>query len=167
MKKILLVAASLGIVFSAAAQPGNQKKAYPEKPSFKHQKENLSAEEFARERVDMMSEELSLTGKQKGKLNDFFVKDFNYRKENFKRPEGPRPDFKGERSGEAKKEFKGEHREGHGHHHPQMSKEDMKKMEKYSAKQEKKLKKIIGDDNYSKWRSSHPINKRPHPQKNG
>ena len=155
MKKILLIAASLGIVLSAAAQPDNQKKAYPGKPSDKHQEENLTVEERAQKRVDMMSQELNLTDKQKGKLNDFFVKDFNYRRENFKHPEGPRPEFKGEHGG------------GHGHHHPQMSREDMQKMQKYSIKQEKKLKKIIGDENYSKWRSSHPINKRPHPQKNG
>ncbi len=34
---------------------------------------------------------------------------------------------------------------------------DIEEIEKYNQRQEKKLKKILGDDLYTQWRSSHPM----------
>ena len=33
---------------------------------------------------------------------------------------------------------------------------DYEELEKYNAKQDKKLRKIIGDENFEKWRATHP-----------
>ena len=33
---------------------------------------------------------------------------------------------------------------------------DFEQLDKYNAKQEKKLKKILGEPSYTKWRSHHP-----------
>ena len=34
---------------------------------------------------------------------------------------------------------------------------DIEEIEKYNQKQETKLKKILGDDLYTQWRSNHPM----------
>ena len=33
---------------------------------------------------------------------------------------------------------------------------DYEELEKYNAKQDKKLRKIIGDENFERWRAAHP-----------
>ena len=135
MKKILLIAAALGIVICAAAQTGD-KKCNCEK------KEKLSPEQMVQKRVDRMASELQLSDAQVEQLNKLFLDDMAYRHENFKRPEGPKPEFKG---GENKKrEFTEE------------DKAKFEKMKVYSIQQEEKLKEILGDDLYAKWRESHP-----------
>lgn len=42
---------------------------------------------------------------------------------------------------------------------------DYEELEKYNAKQDKKLRKIIGDENFERWRAAHPheIPKMPDP----
>lgn len=143
MKKILLIAAALGIVIGAAAQTGPQKCKC-------EKKEKLSPEQMVQKRVDEMASELQLTDAQVEQLNKFFLDDMAYRHENFKRPEGPKPEFKG---GENKKrEFTEE------------DKANIEKMKEYSLQQEEKLKEILGDDLYAKWRESHP---KDHPEGHG
>ena len=127
MKKILLIAASLCIVIGASAQ--NSKKAFPGKPGEKAQKENVSPEDRAKFRAKQMESELGLSKEQTEKLSEFFLEDFKARHEEMEK----------------------------GH---EKSKENFeksrKKMEKFDAKQEKKLQKILGEEKYSQWRSSHP-----------
>lgn len=135
MKRILLIAAALGIVIGAAAQPGN-KKCKCEKP------EKLSTEQMVQKRVDRMASELQLSDAQVEQLNKLFLDDMAYRRENFKRPEGPKPEFKG--GDHKKREFTEE------------DKARFEKMKEYSLQQEAKLKEILGDDLYAKWRESHP-----------
>ena len=141
MKRILLIAAALGIVIGAAAQPGN-KKCKCEK------KENLSPEQMVQKRVDRMASELQLSDTQVEQLNKLFLDDMAYRRENFKRPEGPKPEFKG--GDHKKREFTEE------------DKARFEKMKEYSMQQEEKIKEILGDDLYAKWRESHPKGHRHH-----
>ena len=143
MKKILLIAAALGIVIGAAAQTGD-KKCNCEK------KEKLSPEQMVQKRVDRMASELQLSDAQVEQLNKLFLDDMAYRHENFKRPEGPKPEFKGE--DHKKREFTEE------------DKAKFEKMKEYSLRQEEKLKEILGDDLYAKWRESHP---KDHPKGHG
>lgn len=156
MKKLLLIAAALGIVIGAAAQPGNQKKAFQGKPGEKcncEKKEMPTPEQMVQKRVNMMASELQLSDAQVEQLNKHFLDDMAYRRENFKRPEGPRPDFK---AGEHKKrEFTEE------------DKARFEKMKEYSIQQEEKLKEILGEDLYAKWRESHPIGHRHHRHHHG
>ena len=42
---------------------------------------------------------------------------------------------------------------------PGFSPVDPEEIERYNARQEKKLRKIIGDQNYVKWRANHPAGK--------
>lgn len=135
MKKILLITAALGIVIGAAAQPGPQKCKC-------EKKENLSPEQMVQKRVDRMASELQLSDAQVEQLNKLFLDDMAYRHENFKRPEGPKPEFKG--GDHKKREFTEE------------DKAKFEKMKEYSIQQEEKLKEILGDDLYAKWRESHP-----------
>ena len=133
MKKLLLVAAALGIVIGAAAQqqgPHHHGKEFHGKEN-RPVKENLSPEQMAAKRVEQMSSELQLTDKQVKKLNKFFEDDIKYREENFGHKEnGKKQDL---------------NREEH---------------KKYAVKQEKKLKNILGDENYDKWRRAHPVRDR-------
>ena len=128
MKKLALFAAALTVALSAAAQPqAPQKKAFPGHPGEKHEK--LTVEQRAEFRAKQMGSELSLSDEQIAKIKDFYVEDFKYRKENF-------------------------HKEDHK---STKDKADLKKVKKYDEKQEQKLRKILGEDNYSKWRASHPM----------
>ena len=143
MKRFLLIAAALGIVIGAAAQPGD-KKCKCEK------KEKLSPEQMVQKRVDRMASELQLSDAQVEQLNKLFLDDMAYRRENFKRPEGPKTEFKG--GDHKKREFTEE------------DKARFEKMKEYSLQQEEKLKEILGEDLYAKWRESHPKGHRPHHQ---
>ena len=141
MKRFLLIAAALGIVIGAAAQP-RDKKCKCEK------KEKLSPEQMVQKRVDRMASELQLSDAQVEQLNKLFLDDVAYRCENFKRPEGPKPEFKG--GDHKKREFTEE------------DKAKFEKMKEHSLQQEEKLKEILGDDLYAKWRESHPKGHRHH-----
>ena len=135
MKRILLIAAALGIVIGAAAQTGDKTCNY-------EKKEKQSPEQMVQKRVDRMASELQLSDSQVEQLNKLFLEDMEYRRENFKRPDGPKPEFKGE--DHKKREFTEE------------DKAKFEKMKEYSLQQEEKLKEILGDDLYAKWRESHP-----------
>ena len=146
MKKLLLIAAALGIVIGAAAQPGNMKCNC--NCNNKQQVDKPSPEQMVQKRVDKMASELQLSDVQVEQLNKLFLDDMAYRRENFKRPEGSKPNFKaGERK---KREFTEE------------DKAKFAKMKEYSLQQEAKLKEILGEDLYAKWRESHPIGHRHH-----
>ena len=152
MKSLTLIAASLVICLSAAAQPGGQNPG-PKDHQKGPEKPQLTVEQEAQMRVDRMAEELPLTEKQVKKLSKYYKKDIKYRRENFEQgagfpkgfpggpggfPGGQRPDFQGGRP-------------------PMMGGDvDIETIEKYNAKQEKKLKKILGDDLYNQWRAKHP-----------
>lgn len=141
MKRFLLIAAALGIVIGAAAQTGN------DKCNCKKQ-EKPTPEQMVQKRVEKMSAELQLSDSQVEQLNKLFLADMEYRRENFNRPDASKPEFKG---GERKKrEFSDE------------DKAKFAKAKQYSAQQEEKLKEILGDDLYAKWRESHPAGHRPH-----
>ncbi len=166
MKKIYLVAAALTIMLGAAAQPNRP--------------QELTVEEAAQLRVDQMSDELPLTQKQEKKLLKFYKKDIQYRRDNFQTGNGPRPDSAGGRP-QGMPQGGGRSPQGMGQGmgpggsqggfpgggpgmgpqggRPQVTGDDIdfEKLDKYNQKQEKKLKKILGDDLYSQWRSSHPM----------
>ena len=81
-----------------------------------------------------MAAEIPLTDKQIKKVYNFFKRDIKYRREHFQ--------FSGPRPG--------------GTPPPGFSPVDPEEIERYNARQEKKLRKIIGDQNYVKWRANHP-----------
>jgi len=169
MKKSILIAAALSMVLSAAAQPGE-----PPRPK-------LSVEQEAQMKVDRMASELPLTQKQVTKLQKFYKSDIEYRRKNFEFTGGPRPDFQGERpqgpppggrppqGGMGTGGFTGGGPGGfpgggpgmggpHGGRPPMRAGEvDFEELDKYNQKQEKKLKKILGDDLYAQWRANHPM----------
>ena len=178
MKKTLLIAAALTIVLSAAAQPGDRRP-------------QLTAQQEAQLKVDQMATELPLTDKQLTKLLKFYKNDIEYRRENFSFAGGPRPDFQGERpQGPPPGGFPGGFPGGgpggfpgggpggfpgggpgmggpQGGRPPMMGGAvDFEAIEKYNKKQEKKLKKILGDDLYAQWRATHPAEapKLPEPE---
>lgn len=133
MKKFLLIVAALGIVIGAAAQPGNQKKAYPGKPGRPQRFEKMTPEEMVEKRVEMMRSELVLSQEQVKQLQQLFMDEIEYRRENFKRPE-----------------------EADG---PEAKRVEPEKMKQYRLKHEEELKRILGDELYAKWRESHPQGK--------
>ena len=156
MRKIILLAASLLIMLSAVAQPRDQR---------------MSVEQEAQLKVDQMAKELPLTEKQIKKLGKFYKSDIQYRRDNFEFAGGPHPEFNGERPqgpppggfpppGMGPGGFPG----GgpgigpQGGRPPMMGGEfDIEEIEAYNQKQETKLKKILGDDLYTQWRSNHPM----------
>lgn len=161
MRIISLLAAALLIALSAVAQPAE--KFQP--------KERLSVEQEAQIKVDQMAQVLPLTKKQIKKLGKFFKNDIQYRRDNFEFAGGPRPKYNGERpQGPPPGGFPlqgmspgGFHGGGPGMRPPSgrppmMGGEvDIEEIEKYNQKQETKLKKILGDDLYTQWRSNHPM----------
>ena len=181
MKQIILIAA-LTITVSAAAQPGNSRPEYPGSHGDKFQSDRLSVEQEAQLKVDQMAAELPLTQKQIKKLLSFYKKDIQYRRDNFEFAGGPRPDFAGGRpsgpppggrppQGAGPGGFPGGGPVGgpgggpgghgmgpQGGRPPMMGGfVDIEEIEKYNQKQEKKLKKILGEDLYIQWRSNHPL----------
>lgn len=173
MKSLTLIAASLVICLSAAAQPGGQNPG-PKDHQKGPEKPQLTVEQEAQMRVDRMAEELPLTEKQVKKLTKYYKKDIEYRRENFEQgagfpkgfpggpggfPGGQRPDFQGGRpeGGFPGGGPGGQRPDFQGGRPPMMGGEvDIETIEKYNAKQEKKLKKILGDDLYNQWRAKHP-----------
>lgn len=175
MKKITIMAAALAIAVSAAAQPGQQQKAFPGKPGEKM--EPMTVEQEAQMKTDQMSSELPLTDKQVKKVYKYHRKDIKYRREHFQKGGGTRPEgmpqhgngmgrpegmppqsgnFQGGRQGMGGPGMGGPGMGPGGK--PQMDEDvDFEKMEKYNLKQEKKLKKIIGEENYNLWRSHHKM----------
>ena len=159
------------MVLSAAAQPSGEKPQKPERPQMK---ERPTVEQEAQMKTDQMAAELGLDEKQIKKVYKFFKSDIQYRRENFEFA-GPRPDgnfpappqggFPGGRGG-----FSGGGPEGMGpgggpgmrpgnppSGMPAFNGEiDYEALDEYNAKQDKKLRKIIGDENYEKWRANHP-----------
>ena len=171
MKRTILMAAGLAMMLSAAAQPRGEKPTFYERPQMK---ERLTVEKEAKMKTDRMASELKLDEKQIKKVKKFLKKDIEYRRENFEfggpRPEGnfPAPPS-GSRGG-----FPGRAPGGMGHGggfpgggpgmrpgnppsgKPTIKEIDYEGVEKYNAKQDKKLRKIIGDENFVKWRAAHP-----------
>jgi len=161
------------ITLSAAAQPGGHPKHDHPGPFGENvQPKQLTVEEEAQWKVDQMTSELQLTDKQVKKLLKFHKKDIQYRRDNFELAGGPRPGFQGERPQlppQGQRPPQGDVRNGgfpgggpgvggpKGGFPPQMDgkKMDFEKIEKYNLKQEKKLKKILGDELYTQWQSSH------------
>ncbi len=169
---MFLFAASLAIAISAAAQPSGLT---PENDGAgrPRMKQLPTIEQEARMRVEEMSAEIPLTDKQVKKLLKFYEKDVKYRRENFQMAGGPRPE--GRPEGGQRPEGQGGRGPGMGQgrpqggpgmgmgpgnppggDHPMGQEADFEELEKYNLKQDKKLCKIIGEENFAKWRSSHP-----------
>ena len=172
MRRIFLFAVSLAIAFSAAAQPSGQP---PKNDGTGHpqMKQQPTIEQEAQMRVEQMCAEMPLTDKQVKKLLKFYKKDIQYRRENFQMAGGPRPEARPEArpEGGQRPDMQGGRGPGMGQGRPQggpgmgmgpgggrpMGQEvDFEELEKYNQKQDKKLCKIIGEENFAKWRSSHP-----------
>lgn len=170
MKTLTLIAASLAFCLSAAAQPADGQQGPKE---LKHKQ--LTVEQEAQMRTDQMSSELTLTEKQVKKLYKYHKKDVKYRRDNFERkdpfangfpggPGGQRPDFKGGQGGPGMGPGgfpgggpSGQRPDFQGGRPPMMGGEaDFEAQEKYNAKQDKKLRKILGDDLHRQWRTKHP-----------
>lgn len=145
MKKTVIIAAALGVALTAAAQPGNQKKAFPGPPPGDRQQ--MTVEERAQKKTDAMAAELSLTEDQVKALYEFNKEDMEYREQNFR---GPRLEFDGPRPEPGKKP-KGKFDKG-----PRPEGMDFEKMKEYNDQQEAKLKEIIGEENFAKWQEKHP-----------
>ena len=183
MRRIFLFAVSLAIAFSAAAQPSGQP---PKNDGTGHpqMKQQPTIEQEAQMRVEQMCAEMPLTDKQVKKLLKFYKKDIKYRRENFQMDGGPRPEGgqrpegqggRGPGMGQGRPQGgpgmgmgpgggPGGNRGGQGMrpgNPPEgarmMEQEvDFEKLEKYNQKQDKKLCKIIGEENFAQWRASHP-----------
>ena len=158
------MAAGLAMMLSAAAQqPSGEKLQMPERPQMK---ERPSVEQEAQMKTDQMAAELGLDEKQIKKVLKFFKSDIQYRRENFEFGGGPRPDgnFPAPPSGGRPGGPGGFPGGGPGMRPgnppsgmPAFGGEvDYEELEKYNAKQDKKLRKIIGDENFEKWRAAHP-----------
>ena len=107
-------------------------------------------------KVDAMTAELPLSTKQVKKLKKFYEKDIQYRREHFQMKGGaPRPIASNE-SGQHPSHQGGQHMGGGFSGGPGI---DFATLKKYNAKQEKKLRKILGNELYSQWRSRHPKEK--------
>ncbi len=109
------------------------------------------------------------------RLLKFYKKDITYRRENFRMSKGPRPEG-GRRPDNdgAPKPAMGQGRphkdafgmgpggsKGPGMGNPPSERTsfqdvDMEQLEKYNLKQDKKLRRIIGDENFQAWRAAHP-----------
>ena len=179
MRTIRLIAACLAISATMAAQPKGQE---PRQKDRGH-RQQMTVQQEAQMRVDAMAAELPLTEKQVKKLVKFYKNDIEYRRENFGGGRGPRPEGmeghggpQGGRGGMRPGGGPGMGGPGggmgpgNGHSgggpgmrpdvqgdRPPMGGEvDFEKMEKYNQKQEKKLHKILGDELYARWCSSHP-----------
>lgn len=136
-----------------------------------------TVEQEAQMRVDQMAAEMPLTQKQVKKLLAYYKKDIQYRRDNFQMAGGKRPD------GGKRPENNGQRGPGMGQGQPPQGNPgmgpgngwgpgmgagtppagrpegqdiDLEKLEKYNLKQDKKLRKIIGDDNFNRWRAAHP-----------
>lgn len=186
MKRFSLIAAALVVCMAAAAQPSQGKEGRQPGQHRGQKPKQLSVEQEAQFRVDEMTAELPLTEKQVKKLSKFFKKDITYRRENFQGGvRGTRPDEAGGHGGPHGGGHGGMHRGGapgmegpgsgmgqggprpggvqgmhpgaQGGRPPMDNAEiDYEKLDKYNAKQEKKLKKILGESLYGQWRSAHP-----------
>ena len=179
MKRMILLAAGLAMVLSAAAQTGGDGQQRPERPQMK---ERPTVEQEAQALTDQMAAELELTDKQVKQVFNYFKSDIKYRRENFEfsgpRPDGdfpspPSGDFPGRGgfpsggpggpggmrpSGPPPSGGPGGMRPGNPPSgRPPFAQEiDYEALEKYNAKQDKKLRKIIGDENFEKWSAAHP-----------
>ena len=179
MKRTFLMAAGLVMMFSAAAQQR------PERPDVKDPPKRIerpTVEQEAQMKTDRMASELTLDEKQIKKVKKFLKKDIEYRRENFEfggpRPEGKFPvppsggrgGFPGGGPGGMGPGGKGPGGGGFPGGGPGMrpgnppsgkpafgGEVDYEQLEKYNAKQDKKLRKIIGDKNFEQWRASHPL----------
>lgn len=165
MKRTILIAAGLTVMLSAAAQPGGS---FPQqKPERPQMKERPSVEQEAQIKTDQMSAELSLDEKQIKKVYKFFKNDIKYRRENFEfagpfrggnLPAPPSGGFPGGGKGG----FPGGGPQGMRPGNPPSGmpafggEVDYEEIEKYNAKQDKKLRKIIGEENFEKWIAAHP-----------
>ena len=124
-----------------------------------------------------MAAEIPLTEKQIKKVYNYFKRDIKYRREHFQfsgpRPGGPRPEGgPGMGPGGQRPSGPPPSGMGPGGQRPQVApgmgpgtpprgfeQADPEEIERYNARQEKKLRKIIGDENYAKWRANHPAGK--------
>ena len=174
MNRMILMAAGLAMMLSAAAQPSDERPQMPERPQMK---ERPTVEQEAQIKTDQMAAELGLDEKQIKKVYKFFKSDIQYRRENFEfggpRPDGnfPAPPSGGRPGGQGGFPGGGPGGMGPGGFPgggpgmrpgnppsgmPAFGGEvDYEELEKYNAKQDKKLRKIIGDENFEKWRAAH------------
>lgn len=153
-----------------------------------------SVEEMAQQKTDMMNHELRLTEKQYKKIYKYYKKQIQKERDMMEenRPEGMpegfpgggRPDFGGGRPpmNGAGGGFPGGGRPGAGFPGggPQAGGPQMnggrppmggpgamvsdEEMEKFYAKQDKKLQKILTAEQYSRWRAKHPADRLPMPK---
>lgn len=174
MKKFMIIAAGLVIALSAAAQTTDAQTARKKD----HHRKPLTIEQEAQMRVEKMTKELDLTDGQAKKLLKFYKKDIRYRREKF--PAADKPEAgpeKGPRDSAVRPQHNGKPQGGpgprpegkpgvrpspdHNGHGPGMNpgapKEiDYEALDKYNEKQDKNLKKILGEEKYNLWTSKHP-----------
>lgn len=173
MRTFTILFAGLAFSFAAAAQPTDRISGEGH-PAGTHKM--MTVQQEAQMRVDAMTAELPLSTKQVKKLTKFYKKDIQYRRDNFQMKGGaPRPIASNGQNAQRPNHQGGP---GMGHGGPGMgqgghgmgpgmgrpsfsgdSEVDYDTIIKYNAKQEKKLKKILGSNLYSQWRSSHPKEK--------
>jgi hypothetical protein len=176
MKRMILLAAALSIALAAAAQPSGGR------PQFDRERPTVAEE--AQKLTDEMAAEFPLTDKQIKKVLKFFKKDIEYRRENFEfggprmHPEGftdrPNGGFPGGGPGGPGGMGPGGpggmgpggHRPPGGHPggmrpdgangRPSFGEINLIEWEEYNEKQDNKLRKIIGDENFEIWIAKHP-----------
>lgn len=175
MRTFTILFAGLAFSIAAAAQTSDRISGEGH-PAGTHKM--MTVQKEAQMKVDAMTAELPLTTKQVKKLTKFYEKDIQYRREHFQMKGGaPRPIASNE-SGQRPSHQGGHHMGGGFSGGPRMgqggpgmghgmgpgsgrpafsgeSEIDFATLKKYNAKQEKKLRKILGNELYSQWRSRH------------
>lgn len=174
---LAMVVSSL-LAVSAIAQPAGSR------PEFKPEAFQLpSVDEAAQKKADIMNEELALSEKQYKKVLKLFKSQIQEERDimQLSKPDGMPDGFPGGRPsgggpgmGGGRPPMGGPGPQG-GFGGPGMAGErppmgghgmrmDDEEVEKMHEKYDKKLKKILSEEQYSKWRTTHPVNDMPLPK---
>ncbi len=163
MKKVILTVASFCLMAGIAvfAQPAGNAGSQDEQQGPGQAPEQLTTEEIAARLTDEMNTTLDLTQKQYKKLSKFNLKDQQEQEELLGNFAGPRPGGPnggpgmggpGGQGGQGGQGGPGMGPQGNG---PQGT-PDLSELEDYWAKKEKKLRKILTDEQFDKWYGLHP-----------
>lgn len=163
----------LAVCLTCGAMQAQAQEAGPAKEQKEQMREVLSPEKAAQRMTDRMQKELQLTDKQYKKVYKLNLKEqkkiFSARQEGagMRPPMGARPDMNGERppmpmgEGGMMPGMGGGRPPMGGPGAPRMGKDVAEEMQKAAASKEKKLKKILTEEQFAKWQKMRDEQKPP------